>query len=229
MKHELDDPVSVQFPLRGEWVAVTSPGDRIPSHGTDVLGQRFAYDFLRLDQRNRFHPAHLLTMLLVGVPTMECYAWGEPVCMPFDGEIVDTQDGYPERGRVIPLRETALALRNAATFDVSGDLRHLVGNYVVARSNGMFAVFAHLAPRSISVAQRQTLRAGEPVGRVGHTGNSTSPHLHFQLMDGPDPRSARGIPCAFRRLEVERRGEWITLSDVVPRGGQRVRFAADTR
>ena len=227
MRNGREAPVSVQFPLRGEWVAVTSPGDRIPSHGTDVLGQRFAYDFLRTDQRNRFHPARTLRTLLLGVPTRECYAWGQPVYMPFDGEIVETRDDYPERSRVIPLREAVLALRNAATFDVSRDLRPIVGNYVVARSDGAFAVFAHLAPDSISVAPGQVLRTGEPVGRVGHTGNSTSPHLHFQLMDGPDPRTARGIPCLFRRLEVERPGGWVVARDVVPRGRERVRHAAD--
>jgi len=33
----------VRFPLRGQgWVAVSSPADRIPSHGTDMLGQRCA-------------------------------------------------------------------------------------------------------------------------------------------------------------------------------------------
>jgi hypothetical protein len=41
MVNELDGAVVVDFPLRGErWVAVNTPGDRIPSHGTDMLGQR---------------------------------------------------------------------------------------------------------------------------------------------------------------------------------------------
>ena len=42
---ELEGAVVVEFPLRGErWVAVTTPGDRIPSHGVNMLGQRYAYD-----------------------------------------------------------------------------------------------------------------------------------------------------------------------------------------
>lgn len=224
MNKESEVQASVQFPLRGEWVAVASPGDRVPSHGTDVLGQRFSYDFLRTDRRNRFHPAHALSTLSIGVPTNECYAWGQPVYMPFDGEIVEAQDGFPERSRVIPLREALLAMRNAATFNVSHDLRPIIGNYVVARSERVFAAFAHLAPGSISVEPRQALQTGEPVGRVGHTGNSTSPHLHFQLMNGPDPRTARGIPCVFRELDVERQGEWVAARDVVPRRGERLRY-----
>jgi hypothetical protein len=74
MVNELDGAVVVDFPLRGEhhrerrhcasdhlktWVAVDTPGDRIPSHGTDMLGQRFAYDLLMVDKRRglRYHPA----------------------------------------------------------------------------------------------------------------------------------------------------------------------------
>ena len=46
---ELDDPVVVDFPLRGEWAAANTPAHRIPSHGTDMLGQRYAFDFVRID------------------------------------------------------------------------------------------------------------------------------------------------------------------------------------
>ena len=42
MTSELEGATVVDFPLRGErWVAVNAPGDRIPSHGTDQLGQRY--------------------------------------------------------------------------------------------------------------------------------------------------------------------------------------------
>jgi hypothetical protein len=71
-------PVVVAFPLRGEgWVAVASPADRIPSHGTDLLGQRYAFDFLRTDQRRggHYHPAGWVRTLLAGVPIPECYAY----------------------------------------------------------------------------------------------------------------------------------------------------------
>ena len=46
---ELEGARIVDFPLRGEWRAVHTPASRIPSHGTDMLGQRYAFDFMRLD------------------------------------------------------------------------------------------------------------------------------------------------------------------------------------
>jgi hypothetical protein len=56
---ELDDPVVVELPLRGEWSVERTPAYRIPSHGTDLLGQRYAYDLVRTDHRSGFplHPA----------------------------------------------------------------------------------------------------------------------------------------------------------------------------
>jgi hypothetical protein len=223
---ELADPVVVDFPLRGEgWIAVTSPADRVPSHGTDLLGQRYAYDFLMTDARRggHYHRASWLRTLLIGVPTRECYAWGAPVHAPFRGVVVRAVDGVPERRRVHPAREAALVLKNALTFSAAR-LPAILGNHVILRGNDVFAGLVHLAPGSVAVAEGQTVERGEVLGRVGHTGNSTSPHLHFQLMDSADPLIARGVPCAFRTYDVERDGAWAMVAAGIPSRRDRLRF-----
>lgn len=225
MTGELSNAVVVEFPLRGEgWVAVNSPADRIPSHGTNILGQRFAYDFLITDRRPRlhYHPAGWLRTLLIGVPTRECYAWGAPVHAPFDGLIVRAVDGYAERSRIYPVREALLALRSAFTF-TQERLPSILGNHVIARSGDVFAAFVHLAPGSLAVREGQLVRAGDVIGRVGHTGNSTTPHLHFQLLDSADPTVASGVPCAFRAYEVFRAGGWQRVSNGIPGKTDRIR------
>jgi murein DD-endopeptidase MepM/ murein hydrolase activator NlpD len=227
MTNELDKAVIVDFPLRGErWVAVNTPGDRIPSHGTDMLGQRFAYDLLKVDARGpglRYHPAGILRGFFIGVRTRDCYAWGAEIHAPFDGEVVSAADGVAERGWIHPLRELIVAFKNTVTFSPAR-LRSLLGNYVIMRRGDVFAAFAHLAPGSVAVAPGQSVGNGDVLGRVGHTGNSTAPHLHLQLMDSTDLMHARGVPCAFRTYEIMRNGSWERVEKGIPRKVDRVRY-----
>jgi hypothetical protein len=224
---ELDNAIVVDFPLRGEgWVAVTTPGDRIPSHGTDMLGQRFAYDLLKVDGRKgvHFHPASTWRGNLIGGRTRECYAWGAQIHSPFDADVVGAVDGIAERGWIHPVRELAVVLKNALTFTPS-KLPSIMGNHVILRNGEIYAGFAHLLPGSVTVKTGHVVRSGDVIGRVGHTGNSTAPHLHFQLMDTADPMTAHGIACAFRAYEVLRDGEWVPVTNGIPRSSDRIRSA----
>jgi hypothetical protein len=227
---ELDDPVVVDFPLRGEWTVEQTPAHRIPSHGTDVLGMRYAYDFIRTDDRRgaHVHPAGSLRWALFGGRTRDCYGWGEPVHAAAAGEVVATVDDVPERGWVHGVRDAWAAFRTAQAFRASRpsvDARRLAGNHVIVRSTGPtagFALYAHLVPGSVAVTTGQHVPAGAVIGRLGHSGNSTAPHLHFQLMDSADAPNARGIPCAFAAYRVQRDGRWEPVRDGIPARLERV-------
>jgi hypothetical protein len=223
---ELDDPVVVELPLRGEWSVERTPADRIPSHGTDLLGQRYAYDLVRTDHRRGFHlhPAGTLRWLLLGGRTRDCYGWGQPVHAALDGVIVQAVDGVAERQWLHVVRESWLAVKTTVAFARRGlDAARLAGNHVITETAGMYALYAHLAPGSVAVTSGQRVRAGELLGRVGHTGNSTAPHLHFHLMDSPDPLRAKGIPCAFAAYLVERDGHWQRVERGIPHRRERIR------
>lgn len=227
---ELEDAIPVAFPLRGEWVAVNSPADRIPSHGTDMLGQRYAFDFMRVGEptRKRIHAAGTLRTYVLGVPTRECFSWGQPIHAALDGEVVAALDGVPERGWIHAVPTLLGVLWTGLTFNPAKGFASVAGNHVIVRSGEMYAAYAHLAPGSVSVATGDDVRAGDLLGRVGHTGNSTAPHLHFQLMDGADPMTAAGIPCSFTSLEINRNGRWEAVHEFVPHRDDRIRSATDT-
>ncbi|MET8926988.1 LysM peptidoglycan-binding domain-containing M23 family metallopeptidase [Streptomyces sp. NPDC004623] len=58
------------------------------------------------------------------------------------------------------------------------------GNEVVIQhSDGMYSQYAHLS--SLEVTTGQTVTGGQQIGLSGSTGNSTGPHLHFEVRTGP--------------------------------------------
>ncbi|MDC0766628.1 transglycosylase family protein [Streptomyces sp. HD] len=54
---------------------------------------------------------------------------------------------------------------------------------VIRHSDGRYTQYAHLS--AISVKAGQSVGAGQRIGRSGSTGNSTGPHLHFEVRTGP--------------------------------------------
>ena len=82
----------------------------------------------------------------------------------------------------------------------------------------------HLQTGSIQVSVGQTVKKGDFIGRVGHSGNSFAPHLHFQLMDSCDISVANGLPCAFEEYEIFQDGEWKAMTNSIPTNKDRIRF-----
>ncbi|MFD9497796.1 peptidoglycan DD-metalloendopeptidase family protein [Streptomyces sp. NPDC060035] len=58
------------------------------------------------------------------------------------------------------------------------------GNEIVIKhDDGMYSQYAHLS--SLGVSAGQTVTGGQQIGLSGSTGNSTGPHLHFEVRTGP--------------------------------------------
>ena len=221
----------VDFPLRGEWTVERTPANGVPSHGTDAFGQRYAYDFMRTDERPGVHPhpGGRLRRSLIGGRTREWCAWGQPVHAALDGRVVGARDGVSERRWLHPFVEAWDVVRNTIAFGRAERRRQrldpagLAGNHVIVRSSETFALYAHLTPGSVAVHEGDSVVTGQRLGRVGHTGNSTAPHLHFQLMDGADAFTANGVRCAFAAYLVRRGEGWEPVLRGEPARWQRIR------
>jgi Peptidase family M23 len=144
---------------------------------------------------------------------------------PFEANGRSSGPGVPDERQwlhVVP--EFWVAVKNTLAFARRRlDPARLAGNHVIMATGGTYALYGHLAPGSVAVTSGQQVRAGELVGRVGHSGNSTAPHPHFHRMDSTDPLQANGIPCAFAEYLVERDGQWQRVEHGIPNRRQRIR------
>lgn len=221
---ELRAAVVVDFPLRGEWAATSTPAERIPSHGTEYFAQRFAYDFYRLTSDGvKPYAAPISRHLFGSIPAESCLCWNAPVLSAFAGVVSGARDGWPDRRRLRFLPDMLGATFGGARPG-GDDFRPLTGNYVIIEGEKGFAMYGHLREGSILVRNGDVVEKGQSIGAVGNSGNSTMPHLHFQLQSGPDPRTATAIPCAFTTYERFHKGSWQRVTDGFPGALERIRI-----
>ena len=225
----MNNALIVEFPLRGEWMSPNTPGKRIPSHGTDQLGQRFAYDFWQVDWKKnifKFYDGSKIKYYFRGIFLKNCYCWGKEVFAPCDGKIVKLEDGCKERNPVNFFKDISVILKNAFTFNPEkSGFSPVLGNYVIMEiSENKFAFFAHFQNGSIKVKIGDNVKRGEILGKVGHSGNSTAPHLHFHIMDSVDFLKAKGIPCVFEKYELFKENNWHTVNNGIPSDKDLIRF-----
>jgi hypothetical protein len=218
----------VEFPLRGEWTAINTPAHRIPSHGTNQFGMRYAFDFVRISRKPlRYLSSKTVFHHFYGlVSVKDCFGWSQPVHSPLEGKVLTMRDGWPDIMEINNLRDSFNALFRTPKLK-GDDFRPLAGNHVIIRSERCSAVLAHLRNGSVTVTEGQYVKAGDLLGELGNSGNTTGPHLHFQLMKGDNPFTATGLPCRFRAYERYRGKSWEKVTDGIPEKLERIRYQVE--
>ena len=77
---------------------------------------------------------------------------------------------------------------------------------VVADKRGFSSVYAHLVPGSVRVQAGDRVRAGQVIGRLGNTGASAAPHLHFHVVNGRAAARSDGYPFEFGSFKLAGQG-----------------------
>ncbi len=199
------DPLPVAVPVRGRWRGLNSPASKVPSH-THRLAQTYAIDITHEPDGaspRTFDP------LWAPMRRPETFpSFGQEVLSPVDGEVIAVHG--TSRDHLSRLSWPGIAYLLLEGFVRSlGAPRHLLGNHVMVRADGAgaadgpVAVLAHLRRGSPVVQVGERVRTGQVLGQCGNSGNSSDPHVHFQLMDGPDIDSARGLPFTWRHLDED--------------------------
>ncbi|BBH70102.1 peptidase [Actinoplanes sp. OR16] len=202
-------PVTVAPPVRGRWVAINSPGTAVPSHGVRAYGQTYAVDLLQPSADAA--PKIGWSVRTRAARAYECF--GSPVFAMASGTVVRAAD----RRRDHRSRDTWPALIWMMTVEAFarelGGAAWILGNHVIVQhDDGTHAAYAHLRRGSARVTAGDRVTAGQQLAEVGNTGNTSEPHLHVQLMDGPVVTAAAGIPMRWADpvTVVETDARWST-------------------
>ncbi len=189
-------PVLIASPVRGSgWVdgngCCADPTSRhrnalLSANGTYVIPELFDIDWTQVAHGSLFDGD--------GKQLSDWPGFGAPIYAVANGTVVSTITDRPE---VPPFAPEG----GNPTVHTPKDFG---GNEVIERIEpGVYAAYEHLQTGSVMVTPGQHLRSGQPIARLGNTGNTTAPHLHFGIHDGPDPLTSNSLSFEIDRFTLQ--------------------------
>lgn len=148
---------------------------------------RFAYDFVLLDDELKMSKE-------APKSNEDFFCWAKPVLCPEDGSVGGMANDMPDN-----------EFYRSPEFDVEAHtkepeasmLKHF-GNYVlIDHGNDEFSVLGHMLRGSVQVHKGDKVVKGQTIGKIGTSGDSIFPHIHYQVQDGTSMLKSEGLPSKF--------------------------------
>jgi hypothetical protein len=177
-------PVIISPPVKGDgWMAAEAPSNYnhhrtavVTLQGIPRVPERYAIDWVRYGPNGKMYKTD-------GKANEDYYAYGVDILSVADGTVVDAKDGIPDD---LPGTKPPMTVAWAG------------GNYVMVDiGNDSYAFYAHMIPGSVKVKIGDRVKTGDALGRLGNSGNSDLPHLHFHVDTGKDALFSDGLPYVF--------------------------------
>lgn len=139
-------------------------------------------------------------------------AYGQQIYSVSDGKVVKKIDGLVDN--------------TPPNVPEMVDPEHVGGNGIIVEieEGKRYVVYGHLQPGSITVNEGDQVGRGQPIGKIGNSGNSFEPHLHIQLCDRPSFLGAQGLPFVFESYKLVRQKSSRDKRDELPLLNQVVEF-----
>jgi hypothetical protein len=156
-----------------------------PLNGTLDPSEQFAIDWIKIDAQGKAFRTD-------GKKSEDWLCYGVAILAVAPGTVVEVMRDLPNEPPGVAPADLKLA--------------HIAGNHVTLDlGGGRFAMYAHLAPQSVTVHVGDHVKAGDMLGLLGNSGNTTGPHLHFQISDRPSTIDTTSLPFVFQNLLLQSR------------------------
>ena len=199
------------FPLRGVWYV--GYGASFHTGHRWAIPEEFALDIAKVGESGLSHKGD-------GTRFDDYYAYGADVLAAADGRVTsvanDQQEDPSAMQRPNETQEAYFArLQKEQGERLAKGLMAITGNYVmIDHGKNEYSLYAHLQPGSVGIRVGDQVKAGDVIGKLGSSGNSTEPHLHFHVCDKPDPLMCAGIPVNFSNITIQ----WADLPRPIQSG-----------
>lgn len=166
------------LPFKGEWFTFWGGDTKAQNYHVLSRTQKHAFDFVILGSNGSTYERS-------GTRNEDYYAFGKYLYAVCDAEVVKVITGVRDNkpGEMNPSQA--------------------FGNCVVLKTeNDEYIVYAHFEEGTLKLKEGDLVKKGQYLGNCGNSGNSSEPHLHFHIQDGPDLYSAGGVKCYFEAIKV---------------------------
>ncbi len=201
-------------PVRGQWAILNPPGHA-----------RLAFDFLAVDDRKSpYSEVSLFRHIVSTISVDATLAWDKPVFAVMDGTVVAANDGVKDRKLISMARDLFRLMffgpKSAPPFSALGS------NYVILKCGDVYPLYAHLKEGSVCVRPGDMVCSGEQLGRVGNSGSSLQPNLHFQVMSSSDtfPLFKNLVPFVVSSAQRRLNGKWQSVQRAALRSGDHLQL-----
>ncbi len=194
LKLSSQTPILITPPFKGDgWVNGNGCCLELGPHrfvinamnGTLDPSEGFAIDWIKVDRQGKAFRTN-------GKKSEDWLGYGIDVLAVAPGTVIETM-------RDLPDEPPGVAPTSLKVSEISGN------HVLVDLGNGHYAMFAHLAPHSVTVRVGDRVKAGDKLGLLGNSGNTTAPHLHFQISDRPSTLDVTSLPFVLKNMMLQGR------------------------
>jgi murein DD-endopeptidase MepM/ murein hydrolase activator NlpD len=199
------------FPLRGIWYV--GYGASLHTGHRWAIPEEFALDIAKIGESGLSHKGD-------GTRFDDYYAYGADVLAAADGHVISAANDQPEDPSAMQRPDETQEAYSERLQKEQGErlakgLKAITGNYVmIDHGKNEYSLYAHLRPGSVRVEVGTQVKASDVIGKLGSSGNSTEPHLHFHVCDKSDPLMCAGIPVNFSNVTIQ----WADLPRPIQSG-----------